>query len=80
MEGLRNFTKVDNHCALEVGQWSEGFRPFQVRRPKLKGVCAEEVIREGPRGVDAESGGSGIPENVHQCGSYCGGEGGTTVG
>ena len=36
MEGLRNFSKVDSLCALEV------------------------------------SGGSGIPEIVHQCGSYCG--------
>ena len=33
MEGLRNFVKVDNPCALEVGLLSEGTRPLQVRRP-----------------------------------------------
>ena len=36
MEGLRNFIKVDNHCALDVGHLNESTRPFEVRRPKLK--------------------------------------------
>ena len=36
MEGLRNFIKVDNHCALNVGQLGEGVRPFQVRRTKFE--------------------------------------------
>ena len=35
MEGLRHFIKVDHHCALEVGQSSEGMRPFEVRRLKF---------------------------------------------
>ena len=28
MEGLRNFVKVDNHYALDVGHLNEGFRSF----------------------------------------------------
>ena len=48
MEALRHFLKVDNHCAVEVGQLSEGTRPFQVRTPKFKEGCVEEAIREGP--------------------------------
>ena len=34
MERLRNFIKVDNHCALDVGHWSECIRPFEVRRQR----------------------------------------------
>ena len=48
VEGLRNFIKVDNRCALEVGHLREGTRPFQVRRPKFKEECTEKAIREGP--------------------------------
>ena len=33
MEVLRNYCKVDNQRALEVGHLREGSRPFQVRRP-----------------------------------------------
>ena len=60
MEGLRNFAGVRNHSALDVGQLSEGIRPFQVRRPQFKEECAEEAIREGPeeltlRAEEAES-------------------------
>ena len=28
MEGLRNFIKVDNHCALEVGHLGERYKVF----------------------------------------------------
>ena len=48
MEGLRNFIKVDNHCALEVGQLKEGTRSSQVRRPKFEEACPEVSIREDP--------------------------------
>ena len=36
MEGLRNFTNVDNHGALEVRHLSKGAWSFKVRRPKEK--------------------------------------------
>ena len=39
MEGLRNFIKDDNHCALEVGYLTEGFRSCEVRRPKFEEGC-----------------------------------------
>ena len=45
MEGLRNFLKVDNHCALDVGHLTEGTRSFEVRRLKFEEVVS---IREGP--------------------------------
>ena len=60
MEGLRNFTEVDNHRALDVGNLNEGLRPFEVRRPKFKEGCPEASIREGPEELTlrAEEGGS----------------------
>ena len=39
--GLREFIKIDNQRALEVGYVSKGMGKFRVRRPK---------ISEGPRG------------------------------
>ena len=32
--GLRDFIKIDNHRALEVGYLNEGLGKFKVRRPK----------------------------------------------
>ena len=48
MEGLRNFFKVDNHCALDVGHLNEGIRSSELRRPKFEEGCPEASIREGP--------------------------------
>ena len=48
MEGLRNFIKVDNHCALDVGHLNEGMRSVEVRGPNLEEGCPEVSIREGP--------------------------------
>ena len=48
MEGLRNFIKVDNHTALDVGHLNEGTRSSEVRVPKLEDGCPEVSIREGP--------------------------------
>ena len=47
-EGLRNLSKVENHCALEVGHLREGSRSFEVRRPKCEEGSPEVLIREGP--------------------------------
>ena len=47
-EGLRNFSKVENHCALEVGHLREGSRSFEVRRPKCEEGSPEVLIREAP--------------------------------
>ena len=46
--GLRNFIKVNNHCALEVGHLTEGTRSFQVRRPKFEEGYPEVSMRQGP--------------------------------
>ena len=45
-EGLRNFVKVDNHRALEVGHLME--RSFKIRRPKAEEGCPEVLVRESP--------------------------------
>ena len=49
MEGLRNFVKVDNHCALDVGHLNEGMMPFEVRRPKFKERCPRRQSGKVPR-------------------------------
>ena len=47
-EGLRNFMKVDSHCALEEGHLREGSRSFEVRRTKCEEGGPEVLVREGP--------------------------------
>ena len=56
MEGLRNFIEVDNHCALEVDQLSEGLKmgvpkPFQMSCINVDHVAED---RWGPPLVDAD--------------------------
>ena len=46
--GLREFIKVDNERALDVGSLSRGTRTFQVRKPKVPGGCSEVIVRESP--------------------------------
>ena len=46
MEGLRNFFKVDNHCALEVDHLKDGTRTFEVRMQKFEEGCPKVSIRE----------------------------------
>ena len=48
MDGLRNFMKVDNHCALEVGHLRKGSRSFKIRRPKCEEGSPEVLVRESP--------------------------------
>ena len=36
MDGLRSFTEMDNHGALDVGHLRKGPRPFNVQRPKIQ--------------------------------------------
>ena len=48
MDGLRNFVKVDDDSALEVGHLTEGTRSFQVRRPKFEEGYPEVSMRQGP--------------------------------
>ena len=58
VEGLRNFIRVDNHCALKVGQLSECTRLFHVQRPKnQRWVCRRGNLGRPP-GAGAKSGGS----------------------
>ena len=49
MEGLRNFIKVDNHCALKVGHTKEGTKSCEVRRPKFEEECSEVSVRKVSR-------------------------------
>ena len=45
MEGLRNFIKVDNHCALDVRHLYGGMRSFEVRGTKLEEGSPEATLR-----------------------------------
>ena len=46
--GLREFIKIDNQRAFEVGYLSEGMGKFKVRRPKGSEGCPEVTVRESP--------------------------------
>ena len=46
--GLREFIKIDNQRALEVGYLSKGMGKFRVRRPKGSEGCPEVTVRESP--------------------------------
>ena len=45
---MRNFIKVENHCALDVGHLNESTRSFDVRRPECEEGSPEVLVREGP--------------------------------
>ena len=47
-EGLREFSQIDNHRALEVRHLKEGMGKLEVRRPKGKGGYPEVLVRESP--------------------------------
>ena len=44
--GVREFIKVDNERALEIGSLSRGTTTFQVRKPKVPDGCTEVIVRE----------------------------------
>ena len=46
--GLREFIKIDNHRALQVGHLNEGLGTCRVRRPKGSEGCPEVTVRESP--------------------------------
>ena len=66
-EGLRNFTQVDNHRALEIGHLREGLRSFKVRRP----IGEEGACQGKSRRIDAKSRGNVHLEVLHQCRPHC---------
>ena len=45
-DGLREFIKVDNERALDVGSLSQGTGTLQVRKPKVPEGCPEVIVRE----------------------------------
>ena len=46
--GLREFIKIDNHRAPELGHLNEGLGTFGVRRPKGSEGFPEVTVRESP--------------------------------
>ena len=66
MEGLRNFIKVDNQCALDAGHLNEGTRSYELRWPKLEEECTKVSITEVPEEltISAEE---VLQEVVYQC-------------
>ena len=47
-DGLREFIKIDNQRALEVGYLSQGIGKFKVRKPKVPEGRPEVTVRESP--------------------------------
>ena len=45
---FREFIKIDNQRALEVGDLSQGMGKFKVRRPKASEGCPEVTVGESP--------------------------------
>ena len=45
-EGLREFTKIGNERALEVGYLNRGTGTFKVRKPKVPEGCSVVTVRE----------------------------------
>ena len=45
-EGLREFIKVDNERALEVGYLNRGMGTCKLRKPKVPEGCPEVMVRE----------------------------------
>ena len=55
-EGLRDFIKIDNERAFEVGHLRGGMGKFKVRKPKVPQGCPEVTVRESSDElIDAES-------------------------
>ena len=46
MEGLREFMKIDNERALDVGYLNRGPGTLEVRKPKVPEACPEVTVRE----------------------------------
>ena len=47
-DGLREFNKVDNECALDVGSLCRGTGTFKVRKLKVAEGCSDVIVRENP--------------------------------
>ena len=45
-DGLREFIRIDNGCALEVGYLNQGRGTCKVRKPKVSEGCPEVTVRE----------------------------------
>ena len=47
-DGLRDFVRVDNERALDVGALRRGTGTFQVRKPKVPEGGSDVIVRESP--------------------------------
>ena len=47
-DGLRDFIKVDNRRAFDVGELHRGAGTFKVRQPKVPEGGSDVTIRESP--------------------------------
>ena len=47
-DGLRDFIRVDNHRALDVGELHRGTGTFEVREPKAPEGGSDVIVRESP--------------------------------
>ena len=54
-DGLREFVKVDNERALDVGALRRGTGTFKVRKPKAPEGGSDVIVRESPDELTSES-------------------------
>ena len=47
-DGLRDFIRVDNDRALDVGEIRRGTETFEVRKLKVPEGCSDVIVRESP--------------------------------
>ena len=45
-DGLREFLRIDDKCALEVGYLNQGRGTLKVRKPKVPEGCQEVTVKE----------------------------------
>ena len=65
-EGLREYFKIDNKRALEVGYLKRGMGTFTVRKPKVTEGCREVTVREKSDQLTLRAEESGYIEDTHQ--------------
>ena len=67
LHGLRDFSKVDNHRALDVGELHRGTGTFTVRKPKVPEGGSDVTIRESPHELTSRADRSEHFDGVHRC-------------
>ena len=66
MDGLRKFSEVDNHEAVNVGGLRQGTKSVQVVKKGFTADFPEAVIREGAEELTFKGRRSGLTTHLHR--------------